>query len=151
MPELIEFISQFLVDCVSKLSERGKHQKEAMAEYLANIADTLSKFGPAYKKQNIEEMTELISQTDTFAQNFRNVVEGIFRIDEINNFVIQLQNAVSYKDILRQKDIMRQKAAAGGEIDTVTPLNDEQLYAIAEISGVFRANSVNLKAKADRM
>jgi lipopolysaccharide biosynthesis protein len=124
----------------------------AVSQYLAQIADILLQFGPAFRLpatlqngqpngERLNKMENLIGQTRTVAQNFNNVVEGTLARQEIDDLVQRLQKALNDKEILTN-------ATRLGELQQHEV--DRQLDEIAQSAGMLQGFSITLKAMANQ-
>jgi hypothetical protein len=129
-------IVKFTADTLFKVFGLETQKKQDVAKYLAEIADTLLKFGPAFRKDDHDEMVTLAAQTQSLAQKFVVVTAGVLSPEDVKNFVPRLTAAANGKMIL----------AAGSEQN-----QQQKLDEIAELAGMFRGVSISLRATANRL
>jgi hypothetical protein len=134
MPIVIGVI-ELVTNTLLKLVGLHSQQKQDVAEYLGKIADCLSEFGPAFRKDDAAKMLALAAETRTLAASFSHVVKGMLSESEIEELKPQLETAATNKELL----------AGSGDAP------QQKLDEIAQVAGVFRAFSIILKAGANRL
>lgn len=129
-------IVKFAADTLFKVFGLETQKKQDVAKYLADIADTLLKFGPAFRESDHAEMVTLAAQTKSLAEKFVAVTSGVLSPEDVKNFVPRLTSAADGKMIL----------AAGSEQN-----RQQKLDEIAELAGMFRGVAISLQATANRI
>jgi hypothetical protein len=132
-------LAKFVSDFIFKLFGLKTEQKLAVATYLGKIADILSKFGPAFRQNDRNEMNELIGETRTIAEKFEEVAKGTLPTEDIKKLSQGLTSATISKEIL-----------GSGPRDNPLPQDEvnKRLAEIADIAGLFRGLSINIEAMA---
>lgn len=84
---------KFLADILFKLAGLRTEQRNDVSTYLAEIADMLTAFGPAFRQDNRQQTNSLAAQTQVVAAKFGEVAKGTLDEKQIKTFGNDLQAA----------------------------------------------------------
>jgi hypothetical protein len=129
-------VAKFAADTLLKLFGLREQRKQDVAELFAEIADTLSQFGPAFRAGNHEQLIRLSAATEVLAAKLPDVTKGILSAEDVKKYAQKLAEASQDKATLAQG---------------ATPGQQSMLDNISRAAGVFLGLSMSLKATANRL
>lgn len=129
--------AEYIGDLVFKLLGMNAARKREVAEYMSNIAETLSKFGPKVRGGGPpDELWGLAKETEDLADRFASATADVLPEQDRKAHTRRLQEAFNAKSLL----------AAGQDGE-----KEELLRTISQNAGAFRSAAASLKGAAGKL